>query len=84
MSFAIFLFTLDWLVAIICLLLLAAGLVRITSQRQTEVLKEYLQPDKLKIEHLIMRSGNPLSANDTDTASEDPQQQASQDTTAPD
>jgi hypothetical protein len=49
-------FSLETILVVICLLLLTGGLVRITMRRQTEILKEYLQPEHLQVEQLIMRS----------------------------
>ena len=51
-----FIFSWETIIVILCLLFLAGGLVRITMRRQTEILKEYLQPDKLRVEQLILRS----------------------------
>lgn len=48
--------SLELVVTVFCLLILMAGLVRITTKRQMEVLKDYLQPEKLPIEQLVMRS----------------------------
>ncbi|MCL2622533.1 MAG: hypothetical protein FWD31_02605 [Planctomycetaceae bacterium] len=52
-----FIFSWETLVVVCCLLVLLAGLVRIATLRQTEILKEYLQPEHLRVEQLIMRSG---------------------------
>ena len=51
------LFSWETLVVILCLLILASGLVRITMRRQMGILKEYLQPEQLQVEQLVMRSG---------------------------
>ena len=56
MQFAIF-FSWETVVVILCLLALLGGLVRITIRRQTEILKEYLQPEHLRIEQLVLRQG---------------------------
>lgn len=55
MLFAIF-FSWETVVVIFCLLVLLGGLVRITTRRQTEILKEYLQPEHLSVEQLILRT----------------------------
>jgi len=57
-------FALETIFVIICLLGLTWGLVRITMWRQTEILKEYLQPENLRVEQLILRSGKTLSNHD--------------------
>ena len=49
---------------ILCLLGLTWGLVRITMRRQTEILKEYLQPEHTRVEQLILRTGKTLSNRD--------------------
>jgi hypothetical protein len=53
-------FSLETIFVMLCLLGLTWGLVRITMRRQSEILKEYLQPDHLKVEQLVMRSGKTL------------------------
>ena len=58
MQFAI-IFSWETVVVVLCLLVLLGGLVRITTRRQTEILKEYLQPEHLRVEQLIMRPGTP-------------------------
>ena len=63
MLFAV-LFSWETLVVILCLLILASGLVRITMRRQTEILKEYLQPEQLRVEQLVMRARNTPSSGD--------------------
>ena len=49
----------ETLLVAFCVLALLCGLVRITTRRQTEILKEYLQPEKTQIEQIVMRSGHP-------------------------
>ena len=56
MLFVFSFFSLELAVIVICLLFLVAGLARITTKRQMEVLKDYLQPEVLPIEQLIMRA----------------------------
>ena len=56
MLFIFSIFSLELVVIVICLLFLVAGLARITTRRQMEVLKDYLQPEILPIEQLIMRA----------------------------
>jgi len=57
-------FLLETIFVILCLLGLTWGLVRITMRRQTEILKEYLQPEHMRVEQLILRSGKSLSNSD--------------------
>lgn len=61
-------FFLSWEFAIvaICVLLLAMGLVRITMRRQIEVLKDYLQPEQLPIEQLVMNADKSARKNGTE------------------
>jgi len=72
MLFVFSIFSLELVVIVTCLLFLIAGLARITTRRQIEVLKDYLQPEVLPIEQLIMRaekssaSQNP-NASDSDS-----------------
>ena len=63
MFFASF-FSLETVFVILCLLGLAWGLVRTTMRRQTEILKEYLQPENLRVEQLVMSPGKTLSNHD--------------------
>ena len=57
--------TFETLLVIFCLLALLCGLVHLTTRRQTEILKEYLQPEKMQIERAIMRLGKtPVSYNE--------------------
>ena len=56
MLFVFSIFSLELVVIVICLLFLVAGLARITTRRQMEVLKDYLQPEILPIERTIMRA----------------------------
>ena len=50
-------FSWETVVVIFCLLVLLGGLVRIATRRQTEILTEYLQPEHLRVEQLILRPG---------------------------
>lgn len=58
-----FIFSWEFVIVAICVLLLAMGLVRITMRRQIEVLKDYLQPEKLPIEQLIMNADKSAQQN---------------------
>jgi len=44
-------FSWEIIVVVVCLLGLIGGLVRITICRQTEILKEYLQPEQRQVTH---------------------------------
>jgi len=62
-------FSWETILVILCLLGLAWGLVCVTMRRQTEILKDYLQPKNLQVEQLIMRSGKTLSNNEEENES---------------
>ena len=49
---------------VLSLLGLAWGLARITTRRQTEILKDYLQSENLRVEQLILHPGKTLSDHD--------------------
>ena len=55
---------LETIFVIVCLMGLTWGLVRMTMRRQTEILKEYLQPENLRVEQLILRPGKTLTNHD--------------------
>jgi len=44
------------LVFAVCLYVMISGLAKITLRRQTELLKNYLQPEELPLEKLILRA----------------------------
>ena len=71
MLFAFRLFSWETLVVILCLLLLLRGLVRVTVRRQTEILKEYLQPECQKVEQYFMQADN-ITPNDHDDSQQPP------------
>ena len=56
MLFGFWLFSLEFAIVAICLLFLVMGLVRVTMRRQVEVLKDYLQPEKIPIEQIILNA----------------------------
>ena len=67
-------FSWETVVVILCLLVLLGGLVRITMRRQTEILKEYLQPEHIRVEQLIMRpEKTPPNSADNEPAPESQQ-----------
>jgi len=63
MSFAS-IFSWETILVLLCLMGLTWGLVRITMRRQTEILKDYLQPEHMRVEQLILRSGKTLPNHD--------------------
>ena len=74
MLFAL-IFSWETIVVVFCLLILSSGLVRVTMRRQTEILKEYLQPEKLKVEQLIMRSEVPPPESSQNQRADDADEQ---------
>ena len=66
-------FSLETIIVILCLLGLTWGLVRITVRRQTEILKDFLQPEHTRVEQLILRSGKTLSNHDEKESSPESQ-----------
>lgn len=72
------LISLETILVILCLLGLTWGLARITLRRQTEILKEYLQPEQTQVEHLILHPGKTLSNPDENEAPPDSQETPSQ------
>ncbi|MCL2347796.1 MAG: hypothetical protein FWC50_05985 [Planctomycetaceae bacterium] len=44
------------LVFVVCLYIMISGLAKVTLRRQTELLKNYLQPEELPLEKLILRA----------------------------